>query len=211
MTNDSKFKFSKTATFMFPLLGIEKQLFNCSIKTTNGYTNTRFLNAYLWDSDLDFEYNDEPYLFIAIKPYQDLKYDSFYSTIISFDNYVDEYTKGDFTIMIFRIPDENIEAYDLLMQGKYSELRAAHKSLIMKNFFHTGKPTTIPLILSKSQSLKAGWESLLSYEPMDYVAELNDQEVWSIINYDDERLSEKSLIKISNNHSLAPSSEFNEQ
>jgi hypothetical protein len=206
MIEPKKFKFSKTSTFLFPLLEIPKQLFHCSIKTKDGYTNTRFLDSYMWDSELEFDFNNEPYVFIAVKQYQDSNFETFYSTITSFENYIDEYHKGDFYIMIFKIPDSNIDAYNTILEGEYSKLEANYKSLIMKNFFFTGKPTTIPLILNKAYSLKEAWENMLGCD--NSVVNLGDQEVWSRILKENEGLSTEKLQTLSTNRSLVPTTDF---
>lgn len=208
MSEPKKFKFSKTSTFLFPLLEVPKQLFNCSIKTKDGYTNTRFLDAYMWDVDLEFEFNYEPYVFVAIKPYQDAKFESFYSTITGFDCYEDEYNKDGFIIMIFKIPDNNMSAYETILEGKYSELEAQYKKLIMRNFFFTGKPTAIPLILNKDIGLKGTWEGLLSNPGIKYVADLAEQEVWSKLLKEDEGLSSAKIQSLSTNRSLVPTMDF---
>jgi len=210
MSEPKKFKFSKTSTFLFPLLEIPKQLFHCSIKTKDGYTNTRFLDSYMWDAELEFEFNHEPYVFVAVKPYQDPKFEAFYSTITGFENYVDEYHKGDFYIMIFKIPDSNISAYETIIEGRYSELAAEHKSLVLKNFFFTGKPTAIPLILNKAISLKNTWEKLLHSPDIDFIADLKDQEVWSKILKENEGLTSERLQILGKNQSLVPAMDFEE-
>lgn len=208
MIEPKKFRFSKTSTFLFPLLEIPKQIFHCSIKTKDGYTNTRFLDAYLWDKEFEFEFNYGPYIFIAIKPYQDPEFETFRTAITDFDNYIDEYHKGDFLIMIFKIPDTNIIAYETILEGKYSELETTHKSMVMKNFFFTGKPTAIPLILNKNRSLKETWESKLHAPGIGFIADLGEQEVWSKILKEDEGLASEHLQTLSKNQSLVPTMDF---
>ena len=48
-------KYTKTATFLFPLLGIPKAIFSCNVKNTFGTTmfTTRFYNAYIGDCKVD--------------------------------------------------------------------------------------------------------------------------------------------------------------
>jgi hypothetical protein len=141
---------------------------------------TRFVNSFVKDSDLGVEkYNKGPYIFIVIKGYQDIDFETFYSTILSYPNYVDEYQKLEFLVMIFKIPDENISDYNKVVTGKYSEISAIGKNLIMGNSYFSGKATTIPLILHKAKSLRDSWEERLSSK--DHFVDLADQEVWPII------------------------------
>ena len=52
-------KYTQTSTFLFPLLEIPKQLFRCDV--TNNFNKrimtTRFSNAFMWDEDLEFDFN----------------------------------------------------------------------------------------------------------------------------------------------------------
>jgi hypothetical protein len=175
-------KYNKTSTFLFPLLNIPKGLFYCNVKNSFGNTimTTRFVNSFVKDSDLGVEkYNKGPYIFIVIKGYQDIDFETFYSTILSYPNYVDEYQKLEFLVMIFKVPDENISDYNKVVTGKYSEISAIGKNLIMGNSYFSGKATTIPLILHKAKSLRDSWEERLSSK--DHFVDLADQEVWPII------------------------------
>lgn len=110
-------KYTQTSTFLFPLLEIPKQLFRCDV--TNSFNKrimtTRFSNAFMWDEDLEFDFNHEPYIFIVLKPYRDYNFEEFYSTIISMATYVDEYEKDDFIVMVFKIPEKHLDQYNLLL------------------------------------------------------------------------------------------------
>ena len=80
----SELKFTKTATFLFPLLDIPKKLFDCNIKDVFGRTkiNNRFINAFSRNKCID-KYNEEgkDYVFILVKTYQDVDFDRFYTTL----------------------------------------------------------------------------------------------------------------------------------
>ena len=78
----------------------------------------------------------------------------------------------------------------------------------MKNFFFTGKPTAIPLILNKNRSLKESWESKLHHPGIGFVADLGEQEVWSIILREEEGLATEHLQTLSKNQSLVPTMDF---
>ena len=180
-------KYTKTATFLFPLLKIPKELFTCNIKNSLGKSiiTNRFINAYLTDDDI--KNYKENHLFILINNYQDSKFETFYSTMLSFPNYVDDYEKDDYLVIIYKIPKETVSDYTLLLNGKYSEISANAKKLILSNYFFCGKAFTLPLILNKAIALKDSWEERLSTEGSP--GNLYDQEVWPIIEKDNERLN----------------------
>ena len=97
----SRKKFTKTATFLFPLLNVPKSMFECSIKDPWGrlkYTN-RFINAYCSDTTISKYVNDDEnkYVFLVLENYQDVDFGTFYSTITAFPNYVDDYEEALFS------------------------------------------------------------------------------------------------------------------
>jgi len=202
-------KYTKTSTFLFPLLEIPKALFICNVKNSFDQVvmTTRFLNSFSYDLDLGhLEYNDGPYIYIVIKSYQDKEFETFYSTILSFRNYIDEYEKENHIVMVFKIPDKNLEDYYKIISGLYSIISKEAKTLIMQNSFFSGKPYVIPLILNKSENLKDSWERKLSndgivngkYVGVKSMVDLMDQEVWSIIVKEKESLTKEVLMKIGN-------------
>jgi len=172
-------KYNKTATFLFPLLEIPKELFTCNVKNSLGKSiiTGRFINAYLEDADIkDYKEN---HLFLLINNYQDSKFENFYSTMTAFPNYVDDYEKHGHLIIIYKIPEEFLIDYKLLLNGSYSKISAKAKKLILANHFFCGKAFTLPLILNKSIALKDSWEERLSTE--NSPVNLYDQEVWPIL------------------------------
>jgi hypothetical protein len=215
--SNSYVKYTYTATFLFPLVEIPKSIFSCDVKTSFGRTimTTRFLNAYMWDEDLEFDFNYEPYVLVAVKPYRDYNFEEFYSTIISMENYVDEYEKGNFIIMIFKVPDHNLEYYDTILNGKYSQLPQQAKILILKNNFFSGQGRIVADILGKSSELKRSWENALSSphpDPrLDSTVSLEGMEVWPIIQKEKEGLCDETLKSLdSNSKQITPNEEFKE-
>ena len=198
----AKLKYTKTATFLFPLLDIPKTIFNCNIKNSFGkiMMTNRFINAYTSDCNVD-NYK-EGFVFILMSAYQDLNFECFYDTMTAFDNYIDDYERGDHIVMIFSIIEKFQLDYTLIMQGKYSEISSeAKKAILQNNFFspNNGQPSTIPLILNKSEALKKGWEERLKVN-------LLDQEVWSILMPEDEELCDNILEELVQNVRITPKS-----
>jgi len=201
-------KFTKTATFLFPLTTIPKSLFECNIKDVFGRTKftTRFVNAFSSSTCIN-KYQGEPGLiFIVTKQYQDVGFEAFYTTITSFPNYVDDYDDAGYLVFIFKIPEENQKDYELILNGKYSKISQQGKKLILGNNFFTGKAFTLPLILNKSEALKTSWEDRLSlpWSP----AVLGEQEVWPIIDSVEEVLTPDVMKNIAVTSKLTPSGEF---
>jgi hypothetical protein len=200
-------KFTKTATFLFPLLDIPKVLFECDIRDRFGRIkySTRFLNAYLKNSTIS-KYNDDDYIFVVVRSYRDVDFDKFYSTIQTFPNYVDDYDDKECLILVFKIPQNNLNDFNLIINGQYSKVSAESKKLIMTNNFYTGKAFTLPLILNKANALKESWEDRLSNPGS--IADLGDQEVWPILNMEDEELNEIILKSFNQKIELLPTGEF---
>lgn len=200
-------KFTKTATFLFPLLDIPKVLFECDIRDRFGRIkfSTRFLNAYLKNSTIS-KYNDDNYIFVLTRNYRDVDFDKFYSTIQTFPNYVDDYDSKECLVFVFKIPNNNLDDFNLLILGQYSKVSEAGKKLIMTNNFYTGKIFTLPLILNKANALKESWEERLSNPGS--IADLGDQEVWPILNVEDEELNEIILNSFNQKIELLPTGEF---
>jgi hypothetical protein len=203
----STVKFTKTATFLFPLLDIPKVLFECDIRDRFGRIkySTRFLNAYLKNSTIS-KYNDDDYIFVVVRSYRDVDFDKFYSTIQTFPNYVDDYDDKECLILVFKIPQNNLNDFNLIINGQYSKVSAESKKLIMTNNFYTGKAFTLPLILNKANALKESWEDRLSNPGS--IADLGDQEVWPILNIEDEELNEIILKSFNQKIELLPTGEF---
>ena len=206
----SKIKFTKTATFLFPLLEIPKSLFDCDVKDRFGrfICNTRFLNAYLHDSNISKYQSTEDidYVFIVIRNYQDVGFAAFQSTLRAFRNYVDDYDYKECFVAVFSVPYDNQKDFDLVKSGRYSEVSTIGKKLILANNFYSGKPFTLPLILNKAEVLKISWEERLSnpWSP----AYLFDQEVWPIIDYSKEVLKKDTLESFEKKKDFIPSEEF---
>lgn len=206
----SKMKFTKTATFLFPLLQVPKSLFDCDIKDRFGryQHNTRFLNAYLADSLISKYKNTEniTYVFVVLRNYQDVDFARFQSTLQALPNYVDDYDHKECFVVVFTIPEIRQQDFKLVLDGAYSQVSTDGKRLILANNFYSGKPYTLPLILNKAQTLKDSWEERLS-NPWS-IADLGDQEVWPIINLEKEILTAEIVAEINIKKHLLPSEEF---
>jgi hypothetical protein len=203
----SDVKYTKTATFLFPFLEIPRDIFECNVKNAFGKLmfSNRFINAYLFDEDI--KHYRENCIFLVIRNYRDVDFESFYTTMCAFPNYKDDYEKNNSLVMVFSVADHLLSDYHLILNGKYSEISKAGKTLILGNYFFTGKAFTIPLILNKAVALKDSWEERLSSP--NSVANLYDQEVWPIINIEAEKICVDTLKQYSFlNEKLEPTGEF---
>lgn len=188
-----------TATFIFPLLEIPKSIFECEIKNNFNrlLLNNRFINAYLFNNTID-KYQDLRYIYIVINNYQDPNFEAFYTTLTGFTNFIDDYFKFNLLIMIFEIPKQHEVDYNLLLRGKYSEISKKGKELILANHMYHGNKITVPLVLSKSKELKESWEERLTFIGADIFSpvDLGEQEVWSILNKEQETLTDEKLTNL---------------
>jgi hypothetical protein len=210
--NKIKRKFTKTATFLFPLLEVPKYTFKCNI--TNSFNkplyDSRFINAYLHDEALG--YQDEDYIYLLLENYQDENFKKFYSTLSTFPNYVDDYESNNYLIVIYSIPEKNKDDYNLILDGKYSEISDDAKLLIISNYYYHGAKMTLSLILHKSNILKETWEKELSFTAtgVNSPADLKDQEVWSKIMRSEQILTKEIFTELKLLKKLTPSQEFDE-
>jgi len=206
----SKMKFTKTATFLFPLLQVPKSLFDCDIKDRFGryQHNTRFLNAYLQDNCINKYKSTEniTYVFVVLRNYQDVEFATFQSTLRALPNYVDDYDHKECFVVVFTIPETCKEDFKLILNGGYSQVSTDGKRLILANNFYSGKPYTLPLILNKAQTLKDSWEERLSNPGS--LADLGEQAVWPIINLETQLLTKEIIAEINIKKHLLPSEEF---
>ena len=180
--------YTKTATFLFPLTGVPKSIFSCNVKNTfnSSMFFTRFCNAYMTDSRV--KHYKENHVFIVARAYRDRDFDSFYDTMLSLDNYVDDYEDDEYIVFIYKILPEYLPDYQLLLQGKYSEISSAAERVILSNYFFSNATahTILRNVFNKSYELKDLWEKRLN-------ANLNDQEVWGIIEPEKEKLCDKVM------------------
>jgi hypothetical protein len=200
-------KYNKTATFLFPLLEIPRELFACSIKNNVGkiIIQNRFINAYLYDKKI--ERYKENHLFVVVNNYQDIEFNTFFSTMTAFANYIDDYEQQDQLVLIYSISEELLPDYKLLINGEYSKISAKAKKLVLSNHFFDGKAFTLPLILNKAEALKDSWEERLSNPGS--VANLYDQEVWPIMDLPKEILNYSTAIKlVKAKNIIVPSEDF---
>lgn len=203
-------KYTKTSTFLFPLLKIPKYTFNCHIENNfhKVLHTTRFINAYLHDNSLPYYSGDCVYL--LLENYQDPKFEEFYFTLTSFPNYLDDYESNGYLVAMYSIPEENKKDYDLILEGKYSEISDAAKALIIGNYYYHGAKMTLSLILHKSDALKETWEKTLTFIGKDIKspANLRDQEVWSKIIQENQILTKEVFAELKLSNKIKPSKEF---
>jgi hypothetical protein len=209
----SNVKFTKTATFIFPLLEIPKSLFECNVKDVFSRVkfNNRFLNAYLEDPRVNYKSDEEvQYVFVVVRNYRDQDFDRFYSTVTALGNYIDDYEIRECLVLIFKIPDSQKENCNKILKGAYSEIDKTGKQLILSNNFYSGKTFTLPLILNKAEVLKQSWEDRLSLvnDHINSPANLYDQEVWPIIDLEKQVFCDNNLSLLSFKVELTPSEEF---
>lgn len=196
-----KRKYTKTSTFLFPLLEIPKSIFQCEIKNGFGKVilTNRFVNAFVYNSSIRKHVN---HLFVVINNYQDPGFRKFYDQLTDSDYYSDEYEIHDHLVIIYSVPDKFKEDYDKILDGKYSTISEEAKKAIRKNFFYDKDPSFIPMILEKSKLLKESMERVLG-------ADIGDGEVWARFDDEQETLNHSKLKSCETVNKLNNSNEFN--
>jgi len=187
-------KYTKTLTFLFPLLKIPKALFYCDVKNIfdKQMFNNRFINAYLIDEVIKKYSYKEGYITVHINNYRDVNFESFYDTLCSFPTYVEDYEIHDCLFFVFKVPDHLFEDFQILLQegAGYSQISPDAKKLILSNHFFSAGSATIPLILNRSLVLKESWNERLD-------TDIGDQEVWGMITLPKETLTKKIITTFS--------------
>ena len=183
-------RYTRTSTFIFPLLQIPKSLFSCKIRNGFGKVvlDNRFIDAYLSDEKIEKYSYENNHVFIHVNNFQDLSFNSFYDTLTGFPNYVEDYERNNNLIFIFKVEERFQNDLKLLLQigAGYSQISKEAKSLILKNYFSHINASTIPLILSKGIFLKNQWNEKLNWD-------IGDQEVWPMIQTSNEVLTTEIL------------------
>ena len=165
-------KYSKTATFLFPLLEIPKAIFTKK-KVDNGksFTKLYFINAYLI---IQGKKNKNDRTINLLIDNSDHDTGKMLANIFTQKSYRYYYELGCYIVIACeysRVFDKDIK---LIMNGQYSKISNKAKDLIKKNNFFSNDPRIIPMILNKSETLKISWEKRIN-------TSLENQEVWPII------------------------------
>tara|TARA_R100000406_G_scaffold41208_1_gene27546 strand:+ start:65 stop:649 length:585 start_codon:yes stop_codon:yes gene_type:complete len=175
-----KVKPTKTLDFLFPLTGYDKV-----------DLNPYLVNAYLGDiAMLDWDL-ESPDVFVLMRFYGNrhfmrlekmLENDKYFKT--SYELY-----QGKYIMFVFTISPSFLVDYKRFIEGKYSQFSDPAKIRIMR---HRTKDSPMPLILDKDNSLKIYWENRLN------VKLSSDDEVWPILNKNDEYFDRNKFKKLMN-------------
>jgi len=162
----NKIKPTKTTEFILPLLGKMKQWYGPWL-----------INAYLGDFNVDHKYPNS--ISVLMKYSGKNNYFEKEEKMIGSEHFIDSYDlfKGEFVMYIFRIPEEFLPDYNLIMKGKYSQVSDEAKKLLLLG---RGTRSPMPYILERHPKMVSYWETELN------VKFEKDQEVWSIINIEEE-------------------------
>ena len=182
----SKIKHTRTATFLFPLLGVPKSLFSIEqVKYGRAVKECLFCNAYL--SVVGHISREKGIIYILVRDARNPREGKdFLGLLTGYKNYRSHFKTEGFTILVFKILDRFINDYELILLGNYSGVSQSAKNMIFQHHFFSGKPHVLPLIMNKANALKVAWEERLD-------AQINNQEVWPIMQKTKETLSLSEL------------------
>lgn len=164
-----------TNIFMVPTLGIKRNILK----------RLGFVNAFSSDPNLPVQYEGCIYLLFRtenpanIQSFIDKEYDNTSREL------VDDYNYGEYVVLVYKLRDDLKEDYELIRQGKYSEVSRDFRGFFDKKVrvqSETGTEHKISLqhrIFNKDKELKKYWEEKIG-------AELEpDKEVW--VMYDEQK------------------------
>jgi len=161
--------------FAFPLLKIPSELFTVvDFKYGQEYYSSRYINSYFGDESVPHLVPEQGYIFVMHSNNMDNKFEHFEKELESYEGFFDSYDicKGKFGVKIFKIPEESMKDYNLILQGKFSSLSNQSKVRILDNPIVSDN---IALeVLSKSPTLKSDWEEIIGES-------IGDLDVWPVI------------------------------
>lgn len=177
---------TKTSNFLLPLIGY----------------NIDFFQPYLIESFLKEEGEEiVPYrIYSVFKWSKKVEYTGFLDTLRNNQNYRGEFSLhgGDYTVILFEIPDKFKPDYDLFLKGKYSHFSKEAKEQLLKG---RSPKSSMSDILSRSTRLRESWEKKLAMKiPASY-------ELYSIYNIEEETLKRTDYKPLSK-EIIEPSKEF---
>jgi hypothetical protein len=141
-------KYSKTAQFMLPAIGIN---------VLKPIIAKYFENAFLTDKEHKHNYTRPIFLLFSVKDYLELDWKRVYSRLLESKNFITEYDVGvqnnKYLIMlVFSVPSEYANDYLNFRLGRYSKFSEDYK----KNFpeFREGKRNIYWQIVNKDEELR---------------------------------------------------------
>lgn len=191
-----KKEYTKTTTFLFPLLGL-------SLISFNRKNGSRLVDCFIYDVKIK-KYRDGC-VFVVVDNYQDVKFSEFEKELEAHSNFETAYDilSGKYSVKVFRVLDEFKEDYARFLNGKYSEFTEEAKDEIIKsgfkgeNFFNH--------IFTKSPEARKILEDSLGIELP------KKAEVYGIYSTDKEVLNVKTLKNLesrSKKKNITPNEEF---
>lgn len=179
---------TNTSNFLLPLLG----------KTIDYY------KSYVVECFLKIENSDiQPYeIYVVVTGYRTVHFENFLKTLREFTSYRGEFYLhgGEYTILLFEIPDKFKLEYDLFLQGKYSKFSEEAKALIIPG---RKQGNCIADILNKGIKLRKTWEEMLHMNIPSYC------ELWSKYDLEKETFREIDFPSKFSKNNFSPSEEFN--
>lgn len=148
------------------------------------------VNAYIDDCSLDDEALSEPHIFVLLRYQGTPAFKELETMLEGKPNFYASYdiSGGNFVMYVFRVLDDCQDDFKLFLKGKYSQISASGRHLILKSVKKNG---VAEKILLKDKSLKTYQETVIGQS-------IGDQEVWSIPDSAEEVFSKAQLQLIIN-------------
>ena len=192
-----KKEYTKTTTFLFPLLGIPVLLF----KTKKG---SRLVNCFL--NDVKISKYKENCVFVVVDNFQDVDFVKFEKELEAHSNFQTAYDilDGKYSVKVFKVLDEFAGDYSKFLDGKYSKFSEAAKDKVINSNFKG--ENFLNHIFTKSPEARKILEESLGLELP------TQAEVYGIYSVEKEVLNVKTLKMLtakSKKKKIIPYEEFN--
>lgn len=168
MISEELRKWKISNIFLVPLLKISRKALK-----SNG-----FVDSYMYNRASEVQYPNV--IHMLYKPNDMVSFNEFLED--NREKIIDEMDYEDHVLVTYNLPDKLESDYALIKSGSYSKVSEEFRSQIS-----ACRRTLQNLIFNKDPSLKKWWEEELD-EKLD-----EDQEVWSILNEEDETFKIESI------------------
>jgi len=159
-----------TTVFLLPLIPLDKGIFDLLIPYKG--KSTRLLNAYLYDEDVD-KYKTN-HISVVHRNHQDKGFELFENSLTRSSYFVDSYdiAESQYSVKVFKIPENKLTTYNRFLKGKYSEYYF-DDIIDVLHFDYLGNKDFVTQVFRKDPELKARKEQALGVC-------LDGLELWSI-------------------------------
>lgn len=174
--------YNKATSFILPLIFLSRKLSSIIEEAKGGGYVGFLINCYV---ACDFiENKNKNSVFLLLKFSKSSRYKAQEDYFSNHDCFIKHYDHDGYVIFEFQIPDKYIPDYELILNGKYSEIKEETKHQILS--FHAGSDNHAPvrIVLEKDQTVVKQMEKDLdvSMDGIELISKFDEKEVLSKSN-----------------------------